>query len=170
VNLKPEELAFWQKYADSIGGKESLRDAVVSVGYAGNPQITDELLGLFRSGKKTAGSSLVEDFLSAGDPLPQAGNYWICLDSDGKPKCILQTHEIVTNKFKDIPAAIAEAEGEGDLSVEYWKRIHADLYATFLKAWGVLDLDEATVITEFFTIVYSEDDDFVGEGRFPFSH
>ena len=40
----------------------------------------------------------------------------------------------------------------------------------FLKAWGVLDLDEATVITEFFTIVYSEDDDFVGEGRFPFSH
>ena len=102
MNLKPEELAFWQKYADSIGGKESLRDAVVSVGYAGNPQITDELLGLFRSGKKTAGSSLVEDFLSAGDPLPQAGNYWICLDSDGKPKCILQTHEIVTNKFKDM--------------------------------------------------------------------
>lgn len=160
MNLKPEELAFWQRYAHSIGGKESLRDAVVSAGYAGNPQITNQLLALYRSGKKTAGSSLVEDFLSAGDPLPQAGNYWICLNSEGTPSCILETHKIATNKFQDIPAAIAEAEGEGDLSVEYWKRVHADLYATSLKAWGVFDLDEATVITEFFRIVYFEQDDF----------
>ncbi len=154
MNLKPTELAFWQRYVDSAGGKEEFEDAFVSSGYAGNPQITDELLALYLSGKKTAGSSLVEDFLSAGDPLPQVGSFWIYLNGKGEPSCILKTEKIVIHKFKDVPASIAAAEGEGDLSIGYWRKVHTELYTPFLKAWGISDLNDATVITEFFKIVF----------------
>ena len=154
--LKPLEQAHWQKYVDALSAsqKEKMNEVFVSAGYAGNPQITDELLGLYLCGRKTAGSSLMEDFLSCGERLPQVGDHWIYLDSSGTPRCILKTEKIVVNKFKDVPEEIAVAEGEGDLSLAYWKRVHSELYMPFLKTWGVENLDEAWVLTEFFSIVY----------------
>lgn len=152
--LKPNEQAYWEKYLQTLADEVKLSHALVTAGYAGNPQITDELLALYLQGKKSAGSSLMEDFQTAGDPLPEVGNYWIYLDSRGDPRCILRTDRVVTHKFKDVPPEIAMAEGEGDLSLEYWKRVHSELYKPFLRQWGIGNLDEATVVTEFFSIVY----------------
>ena len=126
----------------------------VEASYAGNQLSTDQLLGLYLSGKKTAGSGIVEDFISAGDPLPQVGNFWILLNSLGEPGCILRTERVVLNKFKDVSKEIAVAEGEGDLSLHYWQESHRRFFAPFLAGWGVADIDEATVVTEFFRIVH----------------
>jgi 5-formyltetrahydrofolate cyclo-ligase len=145
---------YWNTYRASIPNKRHLQDVFVSAGYAGTPQITDELLALYLSGKKSAGSSVMEDFLTAGDPLPQVGNYWIYLNSSGDPSCILRTEKVVMNKFKDVPVEIAIAEGEGDLSLEYWRRVHSELYSPCLVEWGVKSMDEATMVTEFFKIVF----------------
>ena len=152
--LKPAEFIYWEKYVDTSGRNENFQNTFVAAAYAGNPQITDELLALYLSGKKTVGSSLLVDFISAGDPLPQVGNHWIYLNGKGEPSCILKTEKIVRNKFKEVPVEIAIAEGEGDLSLEYWRRIHSELYNPYLEAWGVSDLSDATVITEFFKIVF----------------
>lgn len=61
---------------------------------------------------------------------------------------------MVLNKFYEVQAEIAIAEGEGDLSLEYWRHVHAEIYQPHLKEWGVSSLEDATVITEYFTIVY----------------
>lgn len=153
ISLKPQEKLYWENYLQNLPANQRPNDAFVSAGYAGTPEITDELLGLYLSGKKTAGSSILEDFLSAGDPPPKVGNYWIYLNSLGAPSCILRTERIVKHKFRDVPPEIAIAEGEGDLSVEYWKRVHSELYLPHIKQWGLEDLNDATVITEFFKIV-----------------
>jgi uncharacterized protein YhfF len=154
MRLKDNEQKYWQSYLSRLSAADRPKDPVVTAGYAGNPEITDELLKLYLSGLKTAGSSLLEDFVSANDPVPQVGNYWIFLNSHAQPSCILKTAKIEMNKFKDIPASIAIAEGEGDLSLDYWKRVHSELYSPLLKSWGISDINEATVITEFFEIVY----------------
>lgn len=153
-SLKPQERQYWQSYLQTLTPDQIPTNAHVTAGYAGNPEISDELLELYLSGKKTAGSSIVEDFLSAGDPFPKVGNYWIYLSGIGQPCCILRTEEVVTHKFKDVPLEIAVAEGEGDLSLEYWRKVHSELYSPFLARWGVARIDDATVITEFFRIVY----------------
>ena len=151
--LTPIELKFWNDYL-----KESKLDPHgeyrLSASPAGNSNITDELIELYLCGKKRAGSSIVEDFTSAGDPLPAVGDYWILLDSHKKPVLLLKTVRTVINRFKSVPLEIALAEGEGDLSLEYWKRVHAELYTPHLKQWGLSNLDEAHVITEFFEIIY----------------
>lgn len=54
------------------------------------------------------------------------GNYWIFLNS------------------QEIPSA----EGEGDLPLEYWRKVHGELYTPYLKSWGVQKLEDATVITK----------------------
>jgi len=153
MDLTPTEFAYWESYVQSTVDKPP-EDAIVTAGYAGTLELTDELLALYLAGKKKAGSSVVEDFVAAGEPLPIVGNYWIYLDGRGEPACILKTVRIALNKFKDLPEEIAIAEGEGDRSIDYWKRVHGDLYRPFLKSWGVRDVDEATIITEFFEIVF----------------
>lgn len=152
--LKPKEKLFWQQYLETIPEHERPIAPDVSAAFCGNREITDELLALYLLGKKTAGSGIVKDYETVGDPLPKVGGYWIILDSKEDPRCIVRTVRVVFNRFKDIPAEIAMAEGEGDCSVAYWKRVHAELYTPFLAQWGVTDLDEAEVVTEFFEMVH----------------
>jgi uncharacterized protein YhfF len=96
----------------------------------------------------------VRDFECAGDPLPKVGNHWIVLDREEQPKLIVKTIRTEINKFELIPAHVARAEGEGDLSVEYWKKTHFGLYEPFLAKWGIENIDDAEVITEHFEIVF----------------
>ena len=147
------EKKYWQVYLDSASG-DLLKNPRVEASYAGNQLSTDKLLGLYLSGGKTAGSGIVEDFISAGDPLPQVGNFWILLNSLDEPSCILRTERVVLNRFLDVSAEIAVAEGEGDLSLQYWRETHRQFFAPFLKSWGVEDIENATVVTEFFRIVH----------------
>ncbi|MGZ3749034.1 MAG: ASCH domain-containing protein [Pseudobdellovibrionaceae bacterium] len=97
---------------------------------------------------------MVEDFLTAGDPLPQAGNFWIYLNSKAQPSCILRTEKVVIHKFKEVPVEIAIAEGEGDLTLNYWMNVHSELYSPYLRSWGIDDINDATVITEYFRVVH----------------
>ena len=147
--------SYWDSYIFSLPREMRPLNPTVSASYAGNREITDELLALYIKGTKTAGSSVVEDFVTAGDPLPEIDNYWIFLKSNEEPGCILKTVDIKIHKFKEVPVAIAVAEGEGDLTLEYWCKVHGELYSPFLKSWGLSTIEDATIITEFFSIVYS---------------
>jgi uncharacterized protein YhfF len=152
--LKPIEQKYWQSYVDSLTPEERPLQPHVEAGFAGSPSITDDLLQLYLAGKKTAGSSIAEDFMAMGDPLPKVGDYWIYLDSKGELRCILRTEKVVFHKFKDMPVEVAIAEGEGDLSLEYWRRVHSEFYFPHLSDWGISQMDDATVVTEYFEIVY----------------
>ncbi|MCB0390781.1 MAG: ASCH domain-containing protein [Bdellovibrionales bacterium] len=152
--LKPTEKIFWESYIDSLPQNERPKEPHVEASYAGSKRITDKLIELYLEGKKTAGSSIKEDFISAGDPLPKVGNFWIILNSNEEPQCLVQTVKVVENKFYDVPLEIAIAEGEGDLSLEYWRNAHKKFYEPHLEDWGLSRIDDATVITEFFAVVY----------------
>jgi len=150
--LKAKELDYWHAYIGPL--KHKPENATVEAGMAGNNEIADELLDLFLRGRKTAASGLVKDYQLSGDPLPEIGNYWIILDSNKTPKCIVKTIKIEIHQFDQVPETIAIAEGEGDLSLDYWRKAHIDFFTPFLRDWGITDLNKETVITEFYQIVY----------------
>jgi uncharacterized protein YhfF len=147
--LSERENLYWQSYlrTGAAGGP-------VEANLAGNAAIANSLLALYLSGRKTAGSSLLEDYLAAGDPLPEMGRHWIVLDANGNPACILRTERVVQYKFSEVPESVAVAEGEGDLSLVHWRKIHEEFFRPFLHVWGVKDIEQATVVTEFFRLVY----------------
>lgn len=151
--MEERELLYWNNYLNSISYSNE-NEPYVEASIAGDLSLADELLNLYLSGAKTAGSSLVKDFMMAGDELPKVGNHWIVLDSKEEPKCILKTVRVERFLFKDITAEIAKAEGEGDLSINTWKEKHRNFFTPFLKDLNIENLDEAEVITEFYEVVY----------------
>jgi uncharacterized protein YhfF len=152
--LNEVELQYWQKYLVTIPNANRPIDPTIEGSYAGNVDCTDKLLELYLTGKKTAGSSLAEDFISNGEPIPKVGNYWILLDSKNQPSCILRTERVVLNKFTAVPPEISVAEGEGDLTLEYWQKSHQKYFSPFLQDFGITDINEAIIVTEFFALIY----------------
>lgn len=155
TKLKPAELAFWQDYRRARPQDQVAPDAVISASVAGDKRNADELLQLYLDKKKTAGSSLIIDYETSGDPLPKVGNFWIILDSSGVPKCIVKCVGIEIHRFDQVPEKIAIAEGEGDLSLGYWTKAHREFFEPYLPRWKVTDLDKERVITEFFDVVWT---------------
>ena len=154
--LTPSAQAYWQSYLKTLSPSEQheLAQAFVESSVAGNVEIADRLLALYLNGKKTAGSSLVQDFVVSGDPLPKVGDFWIILDSKSNPRCIVKTVRLEINLFKDVGEKIAKAEGEGDLSLWQWRVGHRKFFTPSLERFGISDLDQAEVITHFFEVVY----------------
>ncbi len=126
----------------------------ITAGIAGNNEIADELLNLYLSGKKTAGSGLVKDYTNANEPLPQVNDHWIILNSNKVPKCIVKVIAVKSYQFQEVPEEVAIAEGEGDLSLKYWREAHKDFFTPFLEQLEINDLNTAEVVCEFFELVY----------------
>lgn len=143
---------FWNKYTSTLDSTPA--NPTIEVGVAGNLKIADELLALYLSGKKTAGSGIVKDYELAGDELPKVGNYWIILDSKNIARCLVKTIRVEYYQFEAVPLEVAIAEGEGDLSLEYWYEAHINFFSPFLKEWMISDLSKETLVTEFYEVVY----------------
>jgi len=146
------ELEFWNKYLSTL--PEKPKNLSVRASMAGNRELANKLLNLYLIGHKTAGSGLVKDYQNCNEQLPKVGEFWIILDSNSVPKCIVKTIKVEINNFDQIPESIAIAEGEGDLSLEYWKKAHRTFFTPFLKKLGIDMLDKAQIITEHFEVVF----------------
>jgi uncharacterized protein YhfF/ubiquinone/menaquinone biosynthesis C-methylase UbiE len=154
-SLKSHEQKFWQAYLQEAGILDS-HGLTVSAGMPGDEQVADELVSLYLSGQKTAGSGLLKDFEQAGVPLPEVGNFWIILDSHARPRCIVRVIRVEMHLFREVTEEIARAEGEGDLSLEYWRKAHQRLFSRFLEKLGITNLNEERIVVEFYELVYRE--------------
>lgn len=54
-------------------------------------------------------------------------------DGDSRPRAVLETTDIFTGRFDGVDADFAAAEGEGDMSLDYWRNAHR---ANFQKNGG----------------------------------
>lgn len=153
MNLQKAEMEYWHSYLKTLHIKPD--NPKVEASIAGNLDIADELLALYLVGKKTAGSGLVKEYEIEGDELPKTGDFWIILDSSKTPRCIVKTVNVEIFQFDQVPGRVAAAEGEGDLSPEFWRKAHSEFYAPFLEELGITDLSKEKVVTEFFELVYT---------------
>lgn len=154
MNLNQIELNYWNTYLKTLKDKPLNPKVVAEV--AGNDQIADDLLALYLNGKKTAGSGLVKHYEFYNTRLPEIGNYWIILDSTKNPRCLVKTVRVEIHQFDQVPKSVAIAEGEGDLSLEYWRKVHAEFFSEFLNELKIVDLNKEKIVTEFFEILKTD--------------
>ncbi|MEL6284718.1 MAG: ASCH domain-containing protein [Pseudomonadota bacterium] len=88
------------------------------------------------------------------------GDQRVCLGGDGTPVAILETTTIVTVSFSDVTQDMATLEGEGDLSLDYWRHVHE----AFFKRDGTWSPD-MDVVFETFKLVDILDLHFAAEAR-----
>ena len=152
--LKPDEHEFLQAYFDSLPPEEVPEEVTVRAGMATDKEGADYFLDLILDGTKWAASGLAADYTKAGDALPAVGDFWIVLDSQENPACLLRTKAVEKHAFKDVPERIAVAEGDGDLSLAHWREAHRAYFTPFLEHVKIKDLDSAEVITEFYELLF----------------
>ena len=86
-----------------------------------SPELASELANLIKKGIKTASCGSFASYQQE-ESAPRIGSYNIILDGQNVPVCVIRLVSLQLVRFCDINEEFARKEGEGDLSLEYWKK------------------------------------------------
>jgi uncharacterized protein YhfF len=95
-----------------------------SFSFGDNSELADELLALVLEGKKTATTWAAVEGLKG----VKLGKRWIVKDGAGTPRAVIETTEVTKKLFSEVDESIGYAEGEGDRTLEYWRKAHTDYF------------------------------------------
>lgn len=114
----------------------------------------NELAELVLEGTKKATASAAILYEIDNDPLPKVGELSIITDWNGQAKCIIEVTNVEVVKFKNVTEEFARTEGEGDKSLDYWRRVHKDYFSQELDELGKEFSEDMSVVCERFEVVY----------------
>ena len=153
--MKPAEEAYWKQFKE----EHNLPNAVFGSAWAfgASASQADELAQLTLTGEKNATASAYELYQLEGEPLPTANScYDILLDGSGNPVAVLCTKEVSVVPYHKVDSAHAYAEGEGDKSLETWRRTHEEFFQRdFPEVGENVDFSRLHVVLEKFEVVYA---------------
>lgn len=115
----------------------------------------DKLARLVMSGTKTATCSSLALMKLEGEPMPKPGDHSVILDSTGNAVCIIRTTRVYVETFQRVTEEHAFKEGEGDRSLDYWRRIHMEYFSEVLGAAGLPFDEDSELVCEEFELVYT---------------
>jgi uncharacterized protein YhfF len=146
---------FWQSYLATLPEDSPIRNERYDAdSWGDNPQLADELAALIMAGTKTATCSAVWDWEAKGEAIPTVGYKTVLLNSRGEPLCVLETTEVTISAYQDVDAAFARDEGEGDLSLDFWREAHWRFFSRTLPKIGKEPTMEMPLVCERFRIIY----------------
>lgn len=144
----------WENYLETIGESTSNTDKKYTAWhFCDNEQDANELAVLVVSGIKKATASLYL-FYSCDDELPKEGDLSIITDWNGEAQCIIETTSIEIVPYKDVTEEFAATEGEGDKSLEYWKRAHWSAFSREMKEINKEPTEDMLVVCERFEVIF----------------
>ena len=114
----------------------------------------DKLADLVLQGIKTATCSAYDLYQINNEPLPQAGDYSVILNSSEEAVCIIKTIKVYVTEFKNVSEEHAFKEGEGDRSLEYWRKVHESFLTNELASVHKGFDENTKVVCEEFEVVY----------------
>ncbi|WP_297196194.1 ASCH domain-containing protein [uncultured Pluralibacter sp.] len=95
--------------------------------FGDSPALADELLALVIAGKKRGTCGSLASFRQE-TPAVTPGAYHIVLNGRGEAACVIRTLSLTLVRFDEVSAAQAALEGEGDLSLDYWRQAHREFF------------------------------------------
>ncbi len=72
------------------------------------------------------------------------------LDGEGSPVCVIRTTKVEIREFGDVDEAFAWDEGEGDRTLEWWRRAHH----RFFERQGTHVDDDTLMVLEHFELLW----------------
>lgn len=143
----------WQDFCRRQGLATDTPYEAFSFGGPGSA-IADPLAQLVMAGKKTATCSAKLLYEVEDEPLPEVGSYSVILDSRNQAQCVIQTTGVVTIPYEEVTEAWARKEGEGDLSLEYWRQAHWSFFEAEFRLVGQVFTPDQELVFEEFQLVY----------------
>ncbi len=134
---------FWAEFCSSSAIDPAAPYQVWSFG--NSPEMASELAGLVISGTKTATASLFETNKLEPAKAPVDAGYSVVTTFEGEPLCVIQTTEIRHVPFCDVDGTFAYDEGEGDRTLEAWRKGHLAYFTREAAELG-FDFDENSIV------------------------
>lgn len=122
--------------------------------FCDNEHDANECAELVLAGVKRATSPSLWWHELNDEPLPSLGDLNIVTNWQGEAQCVIETVSVKLVPYKDISEKYAELEGEGDKSLDYWKRVHWDYYHRELEGSKYKPTVDMMIVCEEFKVVY----------------
>ena len=152
---KSEIERYWYAFLSSLPANSNyFGKNYVAEGFGDNPKLADELGQLIVSGKKTGTCSALWEWEAEGKPIPQPGLITIVLDGLDHPICIIETTQVLVSRFNAVDEEFARAEGEGDLSLNYWREAHKIFFSRVLSKFDREFSEDMPLVCERFKLIY----------------
>ena len=116
--------------------------------------MADECIALVISGKKRAATSLLREYATGDQPVPQVGDFVVIVDGGARPRCIWRTTEVIVKPLIDVDDAYAWDEGEGDRTRDWWLPAHRKYFSAQARREGFKMYDTIETVFERFEIVW----------------
>ena len=147
---------YLNEYLGSLSPKQRKKHNHFLVDYFCADEINANICAeLILAGKKTATCSLKSSYENESEELPQAGSLTVVTDWAGNPTSIIETIKVTECRFSDVSAEFAASEGEGDKSLEYWKRVHEAYYKREMEPHGDKFDENMIIVCEYFKTMYT---------------
>jgi uncharacterized protein YhfF len=122
--------------------------------FGDSPELCSKLTLLVLEGTKTATASLLWAWEHEGEPIPKTGQHDVLLDWNNRFIGIIATTQIAIKPFAEITSAFARLEGEGNLSLEYWRKVHWRFFQRVCQQLDKPMTEHVPVFCQVFRLVY----------------
>jgi uncharacterized protein YhfF len=147
--------SYWEQFLASLPLDSPYHaKTYVAEGWGDSHEMADELGALIVQGIKTATCSALWEWEAEGNSIPQKGLITIALDGRGEPLCIVESVEVTIRKYNEVDSDFAHDEGEGDLSLNYWRAAHKNYFSRVLPKVGKEFSEDMPLVCERFRVIY----------------
>jgi uncharacterized protein YhfF len=145
----------WQAYLHSINETPSSTEKTFTAWhFCDNENDANKLAALVKAGGKSATASAYWEYEHDQEPIPTVGDYSIIINWEGEAQCIIRTIRVEIVPFNEVTAEFARSEGEGDLSLDYWRKVHWEYFARYSQSINRQPEETMPVVCETFEVVY----------------
>lgn len=144
---------FWMEFL-KLNPDNDKKQLPESFYFCDNEKDANECADLVINKIKRATATSLWWFEKNNQPLPKVGDQAIITDWNGNPKAVIESIKIEPTPYNEITPEFAEIEGEGDKSLEYWKKVHKAYYQREMEPYGEKFDENMIIICEHFETIY----------------
>lgn len=146
--------AFLESYLQTLSATEREGFSSFSAEYfCANEKAANTCADLVRRGVKVATCSMKYWYEVEGLPMPKVGHLMVVLTWAGEPSSIIQVTKVEECRFREVNAEFAHAEGEGDQTLESWRKAHRAFFEMECEGIGKPFTEEIMLVQEHFHVV-----------------
>jgi len=147
---------YWEQYLASLPvGSRRLSRCAGTCAFGLTSEDARAIAPLVLAGTKTASGALVWSHEVDGTSQPRPGDLWIVTAGPDEPVCVIETIEVHTYLYDEVPKEYAWEGGEGDRSVREWRRMYWEYIVAECTRIGREPTPKAPLAMERFRVVYS---------------
>lgn len=147
--------AYLKRFWETLPADSPLQgQAIEAYHFCADQSSADRCAELVLMGEKRATASLLWSYQAEEEQIPEVGQISVITNWAGEPQCVIEVTAVSVLPFGEVPAEFAREEGEGDKTLDFWRKVHWEAFSRECGEIGCEPLPEMPVVLERFKVLY----------------